>query len=73
VVAAAIALGLGELVAVFLRTAAAPVIAVGNRVIELSPEPWTRWAIDTFGKHDKDVLIGGILVLLAIFAAGVGL
>lgn len=73
VVSAAIALGVGELVAVFVRPESAPIIAVGNRVVELSPETWTRWAISNFGKHDKDVLIGGLLVLLAVFAAVVGL
>ena len=36
--AAATAVGVGELVAAFVRPAASPVIAVGNRVITLTPE-----------------------------------
>ena len=40
-------------------------MAVGDLVIANSPQPVTKWAIDTFGTADKLVLIGGTLVLLA--------
>ncbi|MDT4971178.1 MAG: hypothetical protein QOG22_1321, partial [Pseudonocardiales bacterium] len=43
VLSAAVALGFGEVVAAFLRPAAAPVIAVGNRFIVLTPESVKRW------------------------------
>jgi DMSO/TMAO reductase YedYZ molybdopterin-dependent catalytic subunit len=72
VLSAGVALGVGELVAVFVRTAAAPLIAVGNGVIVLTPESWKRPTIDSVGTNDKPLLIVGILVLLAVFGALVG-
>ena len=69
---AGVALGVGEAVAAFVRPAAAPVIAVGNRVIVLTPEPLKRWAIRNFQTDDKHVLLTGIYVLLALAAVIVG-
>jgi DMSO/TMAO reductase YedYZ molybdopterin-dependent catalytic subunit len=69
---AAVAAGVGEAVAVFVRPAAAPVIAVGNGIIVLTPESWKRPAIDSVGTNDKSVLIAGILVLLAVLGAAIG-
>jgi DMSO/TMAO reductase YedYZ molybdopterin-dependent catalytic subunit len=71
-VAGAVTLGVGELVAAFVRPAAAPVIAVGNRVIVLTPEAVKRWATRQFGTSDKTVLLTGIYVLLAACAVVVG-
>ncbi len=71
--AAAVALGLGEAVAALVRPAAAPVIAVGNRFIFLTPESVKRWAIRNFGTNDKSVLLTGIYVVLGIFAVVVGI
>jgi DMSO/TMAO reductase YedYZ molybdopterin-dependent catalytic subunit len=45
---------------------------VGEASIGLTPRPVHDFAISTFGTHDKVVLVGGILVVLAIFAAIVG-
>ena len=72
VLSAGVALGVGEMVAVFYRSAAAPVIAVGNGVIVLTPESWKRPAISSAGTNDKPLLILGILVALAIFGAAIG-
>jgi DMSO/TMAO reductase YedYZ molybdopterin-dependent catalytic subunit len=69
---AAVALGVGELVAALVRPAAAPVIVVGNRIVLATPESVKRWAIRTFGTHDKTVLLTGIFVLAAVGAALVG-
>jgi DMSO/TMAO reductase YedYZ molybdopterin-dependent catalytic subunit len=69
---AAVAVGVGEFVAVFVRPAAAPLIAVGNGVIVLTPESLKRPAIDSVGTDDKSLLIAGILVLLAALGAAVG-
>ncbi len=71
-IAGGVAVGAGELVAAFVRPAAAPVIAVGNRVIVLTPESVKRWATREFGTSDKTVLLTGIYVLLAAFAVVVG-
>lgn len=72
VLAAAAGLGVGELLAALSTSWPSPVVAVGDRVIGATPQPVTRWAIDTFGTADKPVLIAGTLVLLALAAAGIG-
>ena len=69
---AAVAVGVGEFVAVFVRPAAAPVIAVGNGIIVLTPESWKRPTINSVGTNDKTLLIAGILVLLAVLGAASG-
>ena len=69
---AAVAVGVGEAVAAFVRPAAAPVIAVGNRIILLTPESAKRSAINSFGTNDKSVLIVCIYVLLGVFGALLG-
>ena len=71
-VSAGVALGVGELVAVLVRTAAAPVIAVGNRFVLATPESVKRWAIRNFGTNDKHALLTGIYVGVAVFAVVVG-
>jgi DMSO/TMAO reductase YedYZ molybdopterin-dependent catalytic subunit len=71
--AAGAAIGLSELVAAFVQPAAAPVVAVGTRLITLTPEPVKEFAIRHFGEHDKTVLLGGIYVVLAAIAVAVGL
>lgn len=72
-IAGGVTLGVGEVVAAFVRSAAAPVIAVGNRVIVLTPESIKRWATREFGTGDKTVLLTGIYVLLAVCAVVVGI
>jgi DMSO/TMAO reductase YedYZ molybdopterin-dependent catalytic subunit len=72
VLAAAAGLGVGELLAALATSWPSPVVAVGDVVIANTPQPVTRWAIDTFGTADKAVLIGGTLALLALAAAGLG-
>jgi DMSO/TMAO reductase YedYZ molybdopterin-dependent catalytic subunit len=72
VVTAGVAIGIGELVSVFVRPAAAPVIAVGNRLVTLTPESVRRSAIQSVGTNDKPLLLLGIYVLLAIFGALIG-
>jgi DMSO/TMAO reductase YedYZ molybdopterin-dependent catalytic subunit len=67
-----VALGIGEIVAAFVRPPASPVIAVGNRFIVLTPESVKRWAIRTFGTSDKLTLLTGIYIVIALFAVVVG-
>jgi DMSO/TMAO reductase YedYZ molybdopterin-dependent catalytic subunit len=71
-VSAAVALGVGEIVAAFVRPQASPVIVVGDRVIALTPEAVKRWAIRTFGTGDKTALLTGIYVVIAVLAMLVG-
>jgi DMSO/TMAO reductase YedYZ molybdopterin-dependent catalytic subunit len=66
------ALGIGQLVAGFTGASSSPVVAVGQLQIDFTP-PWLKnFAIREFGSHDKQILVGGILVVLAIFAAAIG-
>jgi DMSO/TMAO reductase YedYZ molybdopterin-dependent catalytic subunit len=69
---AAVAVGVGEFVAVFVRPAAAPLIAVGNGIIVLTPESLKRPTINSVGTNDKPLLIVSILVLLAVLGAAIG-
>ncbi|OWA04750.1 molybdopterin-binding oxidoreductase [Streptomyces sp. CS227] len=73
VVAAFAALAAGELLSAAVRPESSPVTAVGGAAIDRTPVELKDWAIRTFGEDDKVVLLGGILVLLTLFAAAVGL
>jgi len=70
--AAATALGVGQLVAGLTGANGSPVVAVGQLQIDFTP-PWLKnFAINEFGSDDKLALVSGILVVLAIFAAVIG-
>jgi DMSO/TMAO reductase YedYZ molybdopterin-dependent catalytic subunit len=71
--AGAVALGVSELTAAATGARGAPVVAVGETAINLTPIPVKEFAITHFGTHDKEALIAGILVMLAGFAAVIGL
>jgi DMSO/TMAO reductase YedYZ molybdopterin-dependent catalytic subunit len=70
--AAGTALGVGQFVAGLTGASGSPVVAVGELQIDFTP-PWLKnFAISTFGANDKLALISGILVVLAAFAALIG-
>ena len=70
--AAAAALGVGQFVAGLTGASGSPVVAVGELQIDFTP-PWLKnFAIREFGPDDKLILVSGILVVLAIFAAIIG-
>ncbi len=71
-ISAAVALGVGQLVAGLTGSVGSPVVAVGSASIDLTPPPVKDFAISTFGSHDKTALVTGILVLLGVFAAVIG-
>src|SRR2546430_1012882 len=73
VLAAAVAIGAAQLVAGLTAPASSPVLAVGQAAIDLTPPPVKNFAISAFGTADKTVLLGGILVVLALYAAVVGI
>src|SRR5262249_35285632 len=73
VLAAAAAIGTAQLAAWPTVPARAPVLAVGQAAIDLPPLPVKNFAISAFGTSDKTVLLGGILVVLALYAAVVGI
>src|SRR4051794_34502864 len=70
--AAAVALGVAELVAALVGPGAWPVVAVGDVAITLTPGPVRAFAIRTFGQSDKVALVVGTLVVLALYAMVIG-
>ena len=72
VLSAAVTVGVGEALAAFVRPEASPVIAVGNRVVLLTPESAKRATIDSVGTADKTLLLGAIYVLLALAGVFIG-
>src|SRR5271166_613339 len=73
VLAGAVAIGAAQLAAGLTVPQSSPVLAVGQAAIDLTPLPVKNFAISAFGTHDKTVLLGGILVVLALYAAAVGM
>jgi DMSO/TMAO reductase YedYZ molybdopterin-dependent catalytic subunit len=72
VLAAAAAIGAGELTAGLRAGWPSPVVAIADRIAEWSPQALTSWAIGTLGTADKPVTIAGIVVVLAAVASALG-
>jgi DMSO/TMAO reductase YedYZ molybdopterin-dependent catalytic subunit len=72
VAAAAVAVGVGALVAVPFGAIADARTAIGSSVIDLTPGPVKEWAIQTFGTNDKTFLSIMVLVVIAAVAAIAG-
>ena len=72
VLAAGTALGVGQFVAGLTGASGSPVVAVGELQIDFTPAWLKNFAISTFGPDDKLVLVSGIVVVLAAFAAVIG-
>jgi DMSO/TMAO reductase YedYZ molybdopterin-dependent catalytic subunit len=70
--AAAAAIGIGQLFAGFTVPAASPVVAVGGAAIDNTPLAVKDWATSTFGTADKTVLLGGVLVVVFLYSMAVG-
>ena len=70
--AAAAAMGIGQLFAGFTVPAASPVVAVGDAAIDRTPLAVKDWATSTFGTADKTVLLGGVLVVVFLYSVVVG-
>jgi hypothetical protein len=71
--AAAVAIGAAQFASGLTVPQSSPVLAVGQAAIDRTPPPVKDFAISTFGANDKTVLLGGILVILALYAAVVGM
>jgi DMSO/TMAO reductase YedYZ molybdopterin-dependent catalytic subunit len=69
IAAAALALGIAQLVAVPFGPAGDVRNAVGSAVADLTPGPVKEWAIQTFGTADKLFLSVAVLVVVAVVAA----
>jgi DMSO/TMAO reductase YedYZ molybdopterin-dependent catalytic subunit len=72
VAAAAVALGVTQLVAVAFGPEADARTAVGSAVIDLTPGPVKEFAIQTFGTADKLVLSLAVLAVIGVIAAVAG-
>ncbi len=72
-VAAGVALAVGELVAAFVPGAPSPLVAVGSAVIDLAPPGSKELVVALFGTNDKvalNVVVAGAVLLVG---AGIGL
>src|SRR6201995_2309595 len=73
VLAAAIAGGAAQFASGLGVPQSSPVLAVGQAAIDLTPARVKDFAIATFGANDKTALLTGILIILALYAAAVGM
>ena len=74
VIAVASGAAVAELVAALLgRPQAGTVVVVGSVLVDAAPTPVKEFAVATLGTADKPVLLGGIGVVLAVLAAGLGI
>jgi hypothetical protein len=69
----ATAIGVAVLAAAFVRPQASPVIAVGEAAIDRTPSAVKQFAIQYFGQNDKNVLLLGMYVVIAMLAMAIGM
>lgn len=69
IAAAAVALGVTQLLAAPLGSAADARTAVGSAIIDLTPGAAKEWAIRTFGTSDKLFLTVTVLIVILLLAA----
>jgi hypothetical protein len=72
IAAAAVALGVTQLLAAFVGPRSDSRTAIGSSVIDSTPGPVKEWAITTFGTADKLVLTVLVLAVIAVIAAVAG-
>jgi DMSO/TMAO reductase YedYZ molybdopterin-dependent catalytic subunit len=70
--AAAVALGIAQLLAGISAPNASPADAVGSVVINHTPLSVKVWATSAFGTNDKNVLLLGVFVVVFVYAMVVG-
>jgi hypothetical protein len=70
---AAVALGVANLVAAFVRPQASPVIAVGGAFVDRTPSWLKNFAVQRFGENDKTMLLVGMYVTIALIAIVIGM
>src|SRR6266508_3024995 len=71
--AAAAALATAELVSGLTSSMPSLILAVADVVVDETPGGIVRWSIDTFGRHQKPILVTGIIVLALGLGAVFGL
>jgi hypothetical protein len=70
--AAGTALGVANLAAAFVRPQASPIIAVGGAFIDRTPPALKEFAVQKFGENDKNMLLLGMYVTIALLAMAIG-
>jgi DMSO/TMAO reductase YedYZ molybdopterin-dependent catalytic subunit len=70
--AAAVSMGIAQLVAGFTVPASSPVVAVGEAAIDHTPLAVKEWATSTFGTGDKTALLFGVFVVVFLYSMVVG-
>ncbi len=73
VLAAALTVGVAELIAVVVGPGSAPVLAIGSAFVDAVPAWLKDLAISLFGTNDKAVLLASMWVVIAVLAAVAGL
>lgn len=71
--AAALAIGVANLAAAFIRPQASPIIAVGGAFIDRTPPALKNFAVAKFGENDKNMLLLGMYVTIALLAVLIGM
>lgn len=72
VIATGAGLAVAELLVGMIHGSSSPVIAVGQKVIDLVPPALKDWAIEAFGTSDKTVLVVTTLVLVVLAGVAIG-
>lgn len=70
--AAATALGVGELASGLFRDAASLIVEIGDQVIKFTPGGVEQAAIGAVGKHDKPILLTSIVLVALLLGAVFG-
>ena len=70
--AAAVAMGVAQLLAGIAAPNSSPVDAVGSVAINHTPLPVKVWATTQFGTNDKTLLLLGVFVVVFLYAMAVG-
>jgi len=70
--AAAAGVAAASLAAALFTGVPAPIVSVGNAVIDLAPPALKDFAVEQFGSTDKLVLLAAIIAVIALVAAAAG-
>src|ERR1700734_1003174 len=70
--AAALAMGIAQLIAGLSVPASSPVIDVGSGAIKHTPLPVKVWGNSAFGPNDKTLLLIGVFVVVFLYSMLVG-
>ena len=71
--AAGLAIGVANLAAAYVRPQASPIIAVGGAFIDRTPPALKNFAVEKFGENDKNMLLLGMYVTVALLAILIGM